>query len=872
MGKVIILDENTANKIAAGEVVERPASVVKELVENSIDAGAESISIEIKNGGISYIKVVDNGSGIEEDDLEIAFERHATSKIRHADDLESIITMGFRGEALASIAAVSTVEVSTRVREKPHGTYIKIQGGTVQDVRQTGCPVGTTFIVRDLFYNTPARFKFLKKDSTEAGYVSDLVSRIALANPHISFRLVSNHSQVLHTPGNNDLLSTIFSVYGKEVARQVVRIDYEESGIRVTGYAGKPEIARGTRSHQTIFVNGRYIKSKLVSSAIDEAYKTLLMKNKFAFIVLNIELNPLLIDINVHPTKMEVSFSEEQKIFRIVYHAVNNALLGTSLIRTVRLESKDSNIFKFDGFEKANGDFLQQDIYSGINPVLDKKKTGTKEARTEEAKRHEIEGTKGANYIAGEAPAWESGTGRAAARESFSNITGAQKTSTKDTTASNAWMESPGEKYNFPSKAEEEIDEREITDCKDETTKIDAREVTAFKDGADKSDGRDITAYKVEADKPDVRDITAYKDEADKSNVGDITAYKSEADKSNVGDITAYKGEADKSNVGDITAYKGEAGESGTRDVSAFKGETERFNARGITAYEREAQKIDINEFTASEAGSIKHGAVESVPSATGEDEFEEDLTLTNETGIGKAKAGYEEKASLAIDEDVKFQSSDAETFREVSSRYGEKTPEAEMSLSECTLVGQAFSTYIILQHKDELMLIDQHAAHERITYEAMKKKFMDNESLSQELLAPIVIEVTNQELKLLQEEREFFNKLGFIYEDFGNNSIILRSVPFACIDEPVKSVFLDVVDSVTKAGKDNYRKIADDAIYTMACKAAVKANKRLDEMEIRKILEDLDKLENPYTCPHGRPTIVRLTKYELEKMFKRIV
>jgi DNA mismatch repair protein MutL len=245
---------------------------------------------------------------------------------------------------------------------------------------------------------------------------------------------------------------------------------------------------------------------------------------------------------------------------------------------------------------------------------------------------------------------------------------------------------------------------------------------------------------------------------------------------------------------------------------------------------------------------------------------------LTNETGIGKAKAGYEEKASLAIDEDVKFQSSDAETFREVSSRYGEKTPEAEMSLSECTLVGQAFSTYIILQHKDELMLIDQHAAHERITYEAMKKKFMDNESLSQELLAPIVIEVTNQELKLLQEEREFFNKLGFIYEDFGNNSIILRSVPFACIDEPVKSVFLDVVDSVTKAGKDNYRKIADDAIYTMACKAAVKANKRLDEMEIRKILEDLDKLENPYTCPHGRPTIVRLTKYELEKMFKRIV
>jgi len=717
MGKVIILDENTSNKIAAGEVVERPASVVKELVENSIDAEAKSISIEIANGGISYIKVVDNGTGIDEDDLEIAFERHATSKIRSADDLDSIMTMGFRGEALASIASVSTVEVSTRVRNNPLGTYIRLQGGVLQEIGHTGCPAGTTFIVRDLFYNTPARFKFLKKDSTEAGYVSDLVSRIALANPDISFRLVSNHAQVMHTPGNNDLRSTIFSIYGREVAQNVLEVNHEEKGIRITGYAGKPEISRGNRNHQSILVNGRYIRDKLISSAIDEAYKTLLMKNKYAFVVLNIRLNPLMVDVNVHPTKMEVRFSEEQNVFRAVYHAVNNALLSATLVRSVQLENKDTNIFKFSGFEKPLEDLWQQSF--------DEKRNLKKDKLESEIKKND--------YI------------------------------------------------QVPLKDEQER-------------------------------GSNAGTYEksAETNTPEIRE-----------NPANPYVLKKGSSKGTETDMW-------------VSGATGEENEKCASDPIVTAKDTLDGNAAG----------------TKTEHVAISHNNIQEIRKETCHDS----------QAPGPERDTNREKAIGGI-----------QTAEGSLERTGQPDGSG-LALGDCTIIGQAFSTYVILQQQDELILVDQHAAHERITYEHMKKRYTDNQSLAQELLAPLVVEVTGRELKLLQEESEFFNKLGFIYEEFGNNSIVLRSVPFAFIDESVKNVFMDVLDSVMKAGKDNYSKIADEAIYSMACKAAVKANRRLDGMEIRKMLEDLGQLENPYTCPHGRPTVVRIKKQELEKMFKRIV
>ena len=281
MGRIIVLDENTSNKIAAGEVVEKPASVVKELVENSIDAGATSISVDIKNGGISYIKVTDNGSGMDEDDVEIAFERHATSKIKRSEDLDSIITMGFRGEALASIAAVSSVELQTKTASNTYGMYVHINGGVLKEVRQTGCPVGTTFIIKDLFFNTPARYKFLKKDSTEAGYISDTISRIALGNPDIAFKLISNKALLIHTPGNNDLKSAIYSIYGKEIIKELIQVDYEDERYKITGYVGKPEAARSNRNYQSLYINKRYVKSRFVSYAVEQAYSSILMKNKF---------------------------------------------------------------------------------------------------------------------------------------------------------------------------------------------------------------------------------------------------------------------------------------------------------------------------------------------------------------------------------------------------------------------------------------------------------------------------------------------------------------------------------------------------------------------------------------------------------------
>ncbi|NLL06225.1 MAG: DNA mismatch repair endonuclease MutL [Clostridiaceae bacterium] len=700
MGKIVILDENTSNQIAAGEVVERPASVVKELVENSIDAGSSNISIEISNGGVSLIKVVDNGKGIDEDDVKIAFERHSTSKIRKADDLESISTLGFRGEALASIASVSLVELTTRVKEKQYGKYIKIQGGVVKEVRQTGCPVGTTFIVRDLFYNTPARFKFLKKDTTEAGYISDMVNRIALGNKHISMKLVNNRNSVIHTPGNNDLLSTIFSIYGKETAKEVLEVKYKDEKIEIAGYAGKPEIARSNRNYQSIYINGRYIKNKTISSAIDEAYKTYLMKNKFAFVVLHIMINPIFVDVNVHPTKMEVRFSDEQSIFRAVYHAINNALLSKSLIRSVEISDKPKNFFKFEQNIQPAQDFVQ-------------------------------EGFKLKSDVF-------------------------------------------GNNFNKENKQKEK--------------NIDYREINA-NISLSKSDTKEVKSNK--------------KDNEDNEEV--------------------------KKNI--------------TKEESINS-----FNTRPETLVNETNSEISIDVDKKE-----KHN--------------EEILSDNISANMIESKAEKEDDPSVNCERTLPgLMNSQAEEEKD-------NIEIEQKQLLNARIIGQVFSTYILLQNEDNLILIDQHAAHERIMFEELKRKYKENESLAQYMLTPVVVELTNQEVKLIDENREKLNSLGFAFENFGNNSIILRSVPVLLADNSsVKETFLDIVDFLLSDKRKENILIEEEALYRLACKAAVKANKKLDELEIKKVLEDLNKIDNPYTCPHGRPTIIQITKYELEKMFKRIV
>ena len=326
MGNIVLLDDLTINKIAAGEVIERPASVVKELVENSIDAGATNITIETKNGGISYIRITDNGKGFMPDDMEIAFERHATSKIRKADDLETVTSMGFRGEALASIAAISNVVLISKTEENEIGKKIEVKGGNIINLEDAGCPKGTTITVTDLFYNTPVRYKFLKKDFTEAGYIEDTVTRIALVHPEIAIKLINSGKVIIQTSGNGDMKSVIYNIYGKDVAENIIDVNYEYEDMKVTGVVGKPVIARSNRSNQLFFVNKRYIKDKVLTSAAEQGFKGLLTIGKYGFLVLNIEMNPQKVDVNVHPAKLEVRFEDENKVFKAIYHAVKDSL------------------------------------------------------------------------------------------------------------------------------------------------------------------------------------------------------------------------------------------------------------------------------------------------------------------------------------------------------------------------------------------------------------------------------------------------------------------------------------------------------------------------------------------------------------------
>ncbi|NTV90252.1 MAG: DNA mismatch repair endonuclease MutL, partial [Clostridiales bacterium] len=668
----------TTNKIAAGEVIEKPASVVKELVENSMDSGASTISVEIRNGGINLIKISDNGCGIYEDDAVIAFERHATSKIRSADDLDGITSMGFRGEALSSIAAVASVQLVSRVADNNQGISVTIRGGRVEEVKPAGCPVGTTITVRDLFYNTPARFKFLKKDTTEAGYISDIISRLALGNPDISFRFTSNGTTALQTPGNSDQLSAIFSIYGREISKGVHPVNYTDAGIKLTGFVGKPELARSNRNQQSVFVNSRYVKNKTVASAIDAAYGTFLMKNKFAFAVLNLEMSPHLVDINVHPAKTEVKFASEQDIFKVVYSGIRNSLMTNSGIRTPYGSSETFVLNSEIKNDKDSGykqeviihEKAEYPVKPPVNPSQRIYEASSKavsefaESKTHYESMTEIQGINNHEQL----PNWS--------------------TSITPTSASKAY-----------------------TACTPVTT-------------------TPVTTAPVAA-------------------------------------------------------------------VSA---------ASYVT-----------------------------------------DASITSDTS---------DTSEAAIDDTIDAtEAISAAAFEPLSFNY----------------IGQAFSTFLILQDADSLILVDQHAAHERIIYEKLKTEWSKRNIPSQILLSGISIELTAQEKQLLKSENEFFSGFGFDYEDFGGNSILLRAVP-ANTQENAKTLFTELMDYLLSEGRKDRAQTSDEVLFRIACKAAVKANWKLDEQEIRQLLSDLRNIENPFTCPHGRPSMLRVTRHELEKIFKRII
>lgn len=631
-----VLDQHTIDKIAAGEVVERPASVVKELVENAIDSGATAITVEIKEGGISFIRITDNGCGIPAKEVQTAFLRHATSKITKIEDLLTVGSLGFRGEALSSIAAVSQVELITKTSDSLTGIRYEIHGGKELAMEEIGCPEGTTFIVRNLFYNTPARRKFLKTAMTEAGYINELVEQIAMSRPDISFKFVNNGQNKLNTSGNGNLKDIIYHIYGRDISGNLLPIEASRDEMQISGYVAKPYVSRGNRSFEHYFVNGRYIKSPVITKAIEEAYKTFVMIHKFPFVVLNLTVDSKLLDVNVHPRKMEMRYSRGDELYKFIFEEIRYVLLQKELIPDV---GKD-------------------------NPKQERKQ------QTETIKK---------------TPAPEP----------------------------------------FELKRKAILREKE-------------------------------------------------------SNP--------------------------------------------QQEVSMVK--------------ERSAYVFDID---------TKNDNNKNIMSTNG---FEEE----NKPAQSTSKESQSEPTPTG--EQMTFVSS------------GFMTEDAR---PKHRLIGQLFKTYWLIEYDKKLFIMDQHAAHEKVMYEKLMKQYQNREILSQQIAPPLVISVNPRQQEVLRENQNFFEDMGFQLENFGGKEYMLRAIPLETYGLAAQDIFIDFIDSLMEEGSHLNMDLFIYKIATMACKAAVKGNMELSFQEADALIDELLQLENPYNCPHGRPTIISMTETEIEKKFKRI-
>lgn len=718
MGNIVLLDDNTINKIAAGEVIERPASVVKELMENSIDAGATAISVEIRNGGISYIRITDNGKGIQPDDMEIAFERHATSKIRRAEDLETVTSMGFRGEALASVAAISKIEMVSKTEENEVGYRIEIEGGRITNKEETGCPKGTAITITDLFFNTPVRYKFLKKDFTEAGYIEDAVTRLALVHPEVAIKLINSGKTIIQTPGNNESKATIYSIYGKDIAENILDVDYTYEDVHITGVIGKPAIARSNRSNQLFFVNQRFIKDKTLTSAAEQGYKGMITIGKYGFLVLNIEMNPQKVDVNVHPAKLEVRFEEENKIFKAVYHAVKDTLLKGDLVEDTERDKEGVEPQQIVVDEKVP----EPTIAANAKPVEEIQYSQNIEEKKEKG-------------LAG------------LFRKMQGSKEEATETNSNGTEEANIKTENEVDPFAVPQKSEV-ITQVEDTKQLDgmETKVIDAKVVNEkLLEGVKKLDSLQIDPQTEDFDEMYVRTFGSMPVEAKRENEKKAEQLKEEEEK-----------------------YQVKAEELTT--------------AENISIFEEEKQAIPNYKF-----------------------------------------------------------------------------------------IGIAFSTYIILELDKELYILDQHAAHERILYERVKKNYYSEEEKdSQLMLLPDIINLSHKEMDIARENMEMFRKAGFTLDEFGENTIRLTGVPNICLELNTKELFLETLDEINTVARTAKQEIEEKFIATVACKAAVKANMALTKEEVDKLMEQLLVLPNPFTCPHGRPTAIKMTKNDIERKFSR--
>ena len=805
MGNIVLLDDLTINKIAAGEVIERPASVIKEMVENSIDAGANNITVEIKNGGISFIKITDNGRGIAPDDLEIAFERHATSKIRSADDLDIVTSMGFRGEALASIAAIANVEMISKTQSQDTGYKIIVEAGNVLDKQEVGCQTGTSITVRNLFFNTPVRYKFLKKDYTESGYVEDVITRIALVNPNIAIKLINTGKTVIQTNGNGDIKSAIYSIYGKDVATGILPVEYTYEDIQISGVIGKPEIARSNRSNQLFFVNKRYIKDKTLSAATEQAFKGLIPIGKFGFVILNIKMNPSKVDVNVHPAKLEVRFEEEGKIFQSIYHAIKDTLLKNELVADTekhedRKTSKSQGLFDFRKNETKK---IEQ-----YNEEESKIKTNVQNVKTR------------------------------------FNVGQGGPVNTADVLEQLRKMQKDLEK---------QVEENP-------TIKLNENYVEMKENSKQKNI---LFGEKFESENTD-----------ENKEIVKNTQEEMEEDKETVKDIQEVIEESKEpiENTQEVIEESKEPIEN-TQEVIEESKEpvemTQEVTEENKEQIEENKEKINNNEITVqvenpeAKLEEIKE-QIKKLENIQYEDKIPEDFNTMYEklfgtkpiTNNNETKVVEERKDTLG---DL---ISDNISVIEESEEYKKPTYK---------FIGIAFNTYIIIEMDKEMYILDQHAAHERIMYEKVKKNYYSETSKdSQMLLLPDVITLSHKEMEIAKDNMEMFIKAGFSLEEFGENTIKLTGVPTICIDIDNKELFLETLDEINTVARTAKQEKEEKFIATVACKAAVKANMVLDRAEVESLMDKLLELPNPFTCPHGRPTAIKMSKYDIERKFAR--
>ncbi|WP_044912775.1 DNA mismatch repair endonuclease MutL [Butyrivibrio sp. WCE2006] len=701
MAKIFELDQNTIDQIAAGEVVERPSSVVKELVENAIDSGATSITIEIQDGGTKLIRVTDNGSGIEKSQIRNAFKRHATSKLMSIDDIYRLKSLGFRGEALSSISAVSQTELITKTADELVGTRYCINGGTEASMEDIGAPTGTTIIIRDLFYNTPARKKFLKTPQTEGSYVGDLMEHLAMDNPSISFHFINNRDDKFTTSGNGDLKELIYRIYGRDVSMCLVPISYTEGEYTIEGYLGEPALNRSNRNFENFFVNGRYIKDKVISKALEEGYKEYLMQHKFPFCVVHIRMSTELVDVNVHPSKMEVRFSNQPFVYEFIRKSVAKTLHDHEMIPEVLRDEKEDK-----AFERKKADAIKQQASSMIPQA------GI--ARTDA----------GISYL-------------------------------KNNSA--------------PDKA---LGERE-------------------------------------------------------------PSYKAEVFFSDENKVSDKGADPEKSTV------------------------PEPFEKSRLTAENRlQESKPVFAEGIAPEPVVIEDNMKSAV--------------WTRVFGDHSPAKSDDDKAAGPI-----IKSSDAVIIEKgiQLDLFDDKMLKKD-NRNEYNILGQIFDTYWIIGFKDKMFIVDQHAAHEKVNYERMIKRYETKEMASQLVQPPIIVTLSAQEIDVFEKYHSSFEKLGFNIEPFGGHDYAIREVPvdiYGCNNE--KEMFTEILDELaTDTNLDRTPDVINYRIAGMACKASVKGNMKMSTMEMEKLIDELLTLDNPYNCPHGRPTIISMSKYEIEKKFKRIV